>query len=172
MEKFNIGIETERKYIIKMPDLNTLLAQDGYSKSEILQIYLTGAEGETRRVRRRIFDNKIQYTETRKIRINATSSTEMEREITEDEFNSAQSLALQGYTPIEKSRFTFIYNNQLFEIDVYSNWTKTAIMETELDSPDKIVEFPDFIEIIREVTGNKAYSNAGMSRAFPKEDIL
>ena len=172
MEKFNIGIETERKYIIKMPDFNVISAQKGYSKSEILQIYLSGAEGETRRIRRRIFDDKIQYTETRKIRINAASSTEMEREITKEEFDSVKSLALQGYTPIEKSRFTFIYNNQLFEIDVYPNWTKTAILETELDSPDKIVEFPDFIKIIREVTGNKAYSNAGMSRAFPKEDIL
>ena len=155
-----------------MPDFNVISAQNSYSKSEILQIYLSGAEGETRRVRRRIFDDKIQYTETRKIRINATSSTEMEREITKEEFDSVKSLALQGYTPIEKTRFTFIYNNQLFEIDVYPNWTKTAIIETELDSPDKIVEFPDFIEIIREVTGNKAYSNAGMSRTFPKEDEI
>ena len=172
MEKFNIGIETERKYIIKMPDFKQISTQNHYSKSEILQIYLSGAEGETRRVRRRIFDDKIQYTETRKIRINATSSTEMEREITEEEFSSVSSLALQGYTPIEKTRFTFIYNNQLLEIDVYPNWTKTAILETELDSPDKIVEFPDFIKIIREVTGDKAYSNAGMSRKFPEEDVL
>ena len=149
-----------------------LLVQNSYSQSRILQIYLTGAEGETRRIRRRVFDDKIQYTETIKIRINATSSTEMEREITDDEFTSAKSHALQGYTPIEKTRYTFIYNNQLFEIDVYPNWKNTAIMETELESPEQIIEFPDFIKIIREVTGNKAYSNAGMSRKFPEEDVL
>ena len=172
MGNFNIGIETERKYIINMPDINRILLQKDCSKSEILQIYLSGGEGETRRVRRRVFDDKIQYTETIKVRINATSSTEMEREITVEEFELAKNHALQGYTPIEKTRYTFIYNNQLFEIDVYPKWTKTAILETELESPEQIIKFPDFIKIIREVTGNKAYSNAGMSRKFPEEDVL
>ena len=48
----------------------------------------------------------------------------------------------------------------------------TAIMETELDSREKQVKIPSFIEILREVTGDKAYSNAGMSRRFPEEDKL
>ena len=42
-------------------------------------------------------------------------------------------------------------------------------METELESREEEVEFPSFIEILREVTGDKAYSNAAMSRTFPAE---
>ena len=44
-------------------------------------------------------------------------------------------------------------------------------METELDSRESDVEFPDFIEIIKDVTGDKSYSNRGMSHTFPKEQL-
>ena len=64
------------------------------------------------------------------------------------------------------------YGGQLFEIDVYPAWKNTAIMETELDDREREVEIPTFIEIIREVTGYKAYSNASMSKSFPKEDVF
>ena len=43
-------------------------------------------------------------------------------------------------------------------------------METELESRDTEVLMPDFLSIVREVTGNKLYSNASMARSFPKED--
>ena len=42
-------------------------------------------------------------------------------------------------------------------------------MEIELEKREESVEIPDFIEIIRDVTGDKAYSNAAMARAFPTE---
>ena len=171
MENFNIGVEIEKKYIIEMPSIDTLSSQSDYSSSEILQIYIAGEEGETRRIRRRTYADRCQYTETRKIRLNATSSTEMEREISPDEFTALNALALADRKPIHKTRHIFTYKNQLFEIDVYPEWQKTAIMETELDSADMEVEFPSFIKIVRDVTGAKKYSNAGMSKDFPKESI-
>ncbi len=170
MSKNNkIGVEIERKYIIKMPDFSTISAQDCYTRSEILQIYLPSAGSETHRIRRRIFDDKTVYTETRKIRLDKMSATEIEGEIGEEEFDFFAKNPLTGYTPIEKTRHTFIYRGQLFEIDVYPQWINTAIMETELPDREKLVDFPEFIEIICEVTGDKSYSNAGMSRKFPSE---
>ena len=77
---------------------------------------------------------------------------------------------LEGTSPINKTRHTFSYLGQLFEIDIYPQWQHSAIMETELSSREAAVSFPAFIEIIREVTGDKAYSNAGMSRSFPPEE--
>ena len=44
-------------------------------------------------------------------------------------------------------------------------------METELENRESKVKIPDFLEILREVTGDKSYSNAAMSRDFPPEDI-
>lgn len=164
-------VEIERKYIIKMPDIETLKSQMDYSSSEILQIYLPSDKGETHRIRQRVYDEKIICTETKKIRIDNMSATEIEREISPLEFAALASNIKYGTSPIEKIRHTFVYENRLFEIDVYPQWKTTAIMETELESRETKVKFPSFINIIREVTGEKAYSNAQMSREFPVEDI-
>ena len=165
------GIEIERKFVIRMPDLTTLRSQKDYTVSEILQIYLPSGQGETRRVRRRTFDDRTLYIETKKIRIDNMSSEEIEREIGKEEFDTLASSPLEGTTPIHKTRHTFIYEGQLFEIDVYPEWQSSAIMETELEARDTMVELPKFIEIVKEVTGHRSYSNASMSRSFPKELI-
>ena len=170
--KEKIGIEIERKYIIAMPDFNLLRSLDGYNRSDIVQTYLKSIDGATRRVRMRASGGYSRYYETLKVRIDEMSSTEVEREIDREEYSELLKLAREDSTPIEKVRHLFYYNSQLFEIDVYPNWQNTAIMETELDSRETAVEMPPFIHIIREVTGNKAYSNAGMSMQFPEEEPI
>ena len=72
---------------------------------------------------------------------------------------------------IAKTRKSFVYKGQLFEIDVYSEWNSTAVMETELASRNTVVEMPDFIEIVKEVTGIYSYSNASMAENFPEETL-
>lgn len=171
MEKNKIGIEIEKKYIIEMPDISLLMKNGEYTVSQITQIYLPSEKGETRRIRRRKYQDRAEYTETRKIRIDKMSATEIEREITEKDFLELSCMPLENTSPIVKTRHTFRYMNQTFEIDVYPSWEKSCIMETELEDRESIVEFPDFINIIKEVTGDKAYTNASMSRHFPKEEI-
>lgn len=169
--KEKVGIEIERKYIIKMPDLDEICAQASHTESRILQIYLPSEQGETRRIRRREYPDRTLYIETKKLRIDGMSSREIEREIGKEEFDRLALSPLEGTEPIRKTRHTFDYLGQIFEIDIYPQWRSTAIMETELDSRERVVEMPPFIDIVREVTGNKAYSNASMSKSFPDEDI-
>ena len=168
----NENLEIERKYIIAMPDIENMQSMESYGKSEMLQIYLPSKNGETHRIRRRTYSDKTVYFETVKIRVDKMSSNEFEREISKDEFDLLAKMHDLNTRPIEKVRHTFLYKGQLFEIDVYPEWKSTAIMETELEDRDTSVEIPEFIRIVREVTGDKRYSNAGMSRAFPIEDHL
>ena len=168
--KEKCALEIERKYIIKMPLHEQMSVMEGYIATPIQQIYLPSAEGETRRVRRRAYPDRTVYIETRKIRVDAMSSTEIEREISEGEFDALAQTILQGTRPVGKTRHSFTYLGQLFEIDIYPQWQSTAIMETELSSREAEVKMPPFVNIIKEVTGNKAYSNASMSRSFPPEE--
>ena len=163
------GLEIERKYIIRMPSPSILESQPEYTKSEILQIYLTSDEGVTHRIRRRIFADKVVYTETEKRRVNRISSEETEREISDEHFAYLSKRIKPGTTKLHKTRHTFLYLGQIFEIDVYPEWKKTAIMETELKNYDTKVEIPDFLTILKEVSGDKNYSNASMSHCFPQE---
>lgn len=163
------GIEIERKYIIAMPDVERLSLLPSYTVSSITQTYLESEEGLTHRVRKRRFNDRIQYTETKKIRINKISVHELEREISEDEYMSLLPLIKKGTKHLQKNRHTFEHLGKTIEIDIYPDWERTCIMETELESEDECVIFPDFIEIIKEVTGDRRYSNAGMAESFPAE---
>ncbi len=165
------GIEIERKYIIHKPDVELLTAFRAYTKSEITQTYLVTDDGSTHRVRRRDFGDHISYTETRKIRIDKMSVEELEREITEEEYETLLENAREDSAPITKTRHTFEYMGHTVEIDVYPQWKNTCIMETELESRDEEVSYPDVIKILCEVTGDKRYSNAGMAKEFPPEPV-
>lgn len=162
-------IEIERKYVIAMPAIAAMSAEEGYTSSDIVQIYLESAPHITHRVRSRTMNGITKYTETKKIRISGMSAYEDEREISENEFRALCESIADGTTPVIKTRHTFTYHGQLFEVDIYPNWHTTAIMETELPSEDTTTDIPPFIRIIKEVTGIKAYSNASMSHSFPDE---
>ncbi len=166
------NIEIEKKYIISIPDESILSDMEEYTRSEIVQIYLESPAGITHRIRSRERSGNVTYTETKKIRIDKMSSYEDEREISEEEFLTLTEKSDKTASPIHKLRYTFVYLGQLFEIDVYPQWKSTAILETELPTRETAVEFPDFIKILKDVTGDKRYSNAAMSRTFPAEEKI
>ena len=166
------GIEIERKYIIAMPEVDELRCIPGYKSSDIEQTYLESVDGVTHRVRKRTTDGVSRYYETVKTRIDQMSVIEDEGEIGREEYEALLSRIAVGTETIIKTRHSFPYCGRVIEIDVYPEWEHTAIMETELDSRDREVEFPAFLKIIRDVTGEKSYSNAAMSHKFPKEETL
>ena len=58
-------------------------------------------------------------------------------------------------------------NNKYFEIDVYPFSKNTAICEIELNSEHETFHFPNYINIIKEVTNDKSYSNRMLAEAIP-----
>ena len=165
------GIEIERKYVIKIPKLDFLRTLDGYTESDIVQVYLPSVGQNTSRIRKRTADGVSVYTKTEKRRIDEMSALETESEIDAAHFAELMKNPRRGSAPIIKKRVTFIYDSGLFEVDIYPNWQRSCIMEIELSDKDASFSFPPFIELVREVTGEKAYSNSSMSMSFPKELI-
>ena len=133
------------------------------------QTYLTAPKRVTRRVRARSYNDGTVYTETSKIRVDRMSSFEDEREVDKEEYEKLLTEKIKGTVTLKKTRYTFDYKGRVFEVDVYPSWQKSCILEVELDSSFAEIEMPDFIHVIKEVTGEKKYSNASMSRKFPKE---
>lgn len=166
-----MNIETEYKFIIEKPDERILRGAENYTESRIVQIYLA-SQGTTHRVRRREYaDGRVSYTENKKVRISKMSSTEYEREITESEYAELSKNIEAGAAPLLKTRRTFYYAGKTLELDYYDAWERTCIMEIELGSEDERVELPDFIRVIKDVTGERAYSNHSMAHSFPEEIV-
>lgn len=166
----NNGIEIERKFLIRRPERNWLEnAADG---SDILQTYLKKTEsGFSSRVRRRSGKNGTVYTHTEKRHISAMSREEYEREISEEKYRELLLQADPERRPIEKRRYVLMYKGQCFEIDLFPFWHDRALMEIELEDEAQEVDFPPEIEIIKEVTEDKRYTNSSMALNIPFDPI-
>ena len=163
------GMEIERKFLIRYPDKAFL--ESAYSTTEIVQTYLSAPKGVSERVRKRWDAEQCKYYHTEKIHISDMTRIEKEREIGEAEYLELLTRADSERKPIEKMRCCIDYRGQIFEIDLYPFYTDRAIMEIELASETQEIVFPPEVEIIREVTSDKRYTNASMARSIPYDEI-
>ncbi|MBR2527854.1 MAG: AAA family ATPase [Blautia sp.] len=164
-----VPFEIERKYLIRYPDLKALEALENCTKVEIEQAYLNSAPGQEIRIRKRGAEGNYIYYRTEKKRISAHKRVETEERLTRQEYLKSM-LDMDPKThPIRKTRYCLMENNQYFEIDIYPEWEKQAIMEIELNDVSTPIHFPEMIEVIREVTEDYSYSNHQMAHAMPEE---
>lgn len=162
-------IEIERKFLIKMPNLQELDENELCAAADISQTYICMPNNERARIRKRIFNGKVVYIKTIKRRISHTSRIEIETEINEEDYNSLMKYADKSRSTINKVRRYIVYGEKYFELDVYSFWTKQATLEIELLSEDDEFVLPPFIEVIRDVTAEEEYSNSALAQKVPKE---
>ena len=159
------NFEIERKFLINNVDALTLhkYTDGNIEESQIEQIYLIANECE-RRIRKKAKNGKTVYFYTEKLPITGLKRIENERQITEDEYLNFLSESDPALSPIRKTRYAFIYKGQFFELDVYEFSSTKAILEIELQSESAPVELPEFIQVIKEVTYDKAYKNHSLAK--------
>ena len=164
------GIETERKFLVRMPEKEWLEAEA--EGSDIVQTYLVGdGSGLNSRVRKRSGKKGIVYTHTQKRHISSMSREEYETEISGEKYEKLLLRADPRRRVIEKRRYVLMYRGQCFEIDVFPFWGDRALMEIELSSEEQPVELPPEIDIIREVTSDRRYTNSAIAREIPMDSI-
>ena len=158
-------VEIERKYLIKMPDMNVLRNQSNYDSSDIEQVYIIGdGEREGGRIRKRQFKDECRYYKTFKESLGNISRIEIESEISADEYNALIKNKLEGTRIIRKVRHCFDFDGKLMELDIYDFWDSKATLEVELISEDEQVNLPDFIEVIKDVSADERYSNFSLAK--------
>ena len=154
-------IETERKFLVKLPSEEDLKVNNCV-KSNIVQTYLRRNNPEVeRRIRQRGIDGDFSYYYTEKKKLSKYSRDEVERKITKDEYIS---LLVEGIATVRKDRYCFFYENQYFELDIYPDWDNEAILEIELTEEGQELKLPNWITVIKEVTGEDKYSNANLAK--------
>lgn len=163
------GLEIERKFLVELPDISAL---DVKRKITITQTYLTrGKDDSQRRVRRICENGSVKYTYTEKIFLTPVTRKENEFEISEETYNDLLIQTDSSIAPVQKTRYCFNYNDQLFELDTYPFSGVLAIMELELGSPEQEIDFPDNVCVLKDVSADAAYSNAALATAgaFPEQ---
>ena len=164
--------EIERKYLIRYPDINPLLAQKGVEQWEIVQIYLTVSQpGETRRIRQVVSGGEIKYYKTFKKRLTDLSNEEDEGEIDQLEFIHLSQEQQPGCKPLGKTRYRIPYQGHILEFDIYPFWKDRAILEIELERENEGAAIPEYVHIIRDVSADPAYKNRSLAENVVYEEI-
>lgn len=159
------NIEIERKFLIAYPDEAMLASLADARVSDIVQTYLLSNEGE-RRVRMWKENGKVTYISTYKQKTGGLRRIEIEKEITREAYEALLETANPEMHPLHKRRYTIPYGTHTAEIDIYPFWNDRAVLEIELSREDEAFDFPDFVTVIREVTGEKQYKNPVLARKY------
>ena len=162
--------EVERKYLIRKPDTSWLDSLTGCRKIEMIQTYLVSPEGVQIRVRRRGTDGHYTYYYSEKRPVSDTRRVETEQRLSYEEYERYLKDADPSARPIRKTRYCLARNNQYFEIDLYPEWDRQAVLEVELKDDREEVVLPEGIGVIREVTGDPRYKNYSLAHEMAAED--
>ena len=141
------------------------------TKVEITQTYLKSSDDTERRIRKRSIDGDYMLYLTEKKKINEFKRVEVEKRLSEKEYLSLLDEADPERKTITKTRYCLSYDNHYFEIDIYPEWDKEAIMEIELSDENEVVNTPEFIDVIKDVTDDPSYKNYNIAKEMPKQLI-
>lgn len=153
-------MEIERKFLIVKPGLRALARRANCEPVDIIQTCLkTDGNTEEMRIRQHGADGHYNLLQNGKKKLSDLKRVEKEERLSRDEYLALLTQADPAYRPIHKKRYCLSENGLYYEIDIFPEWEDTARMEIELHSEDQLIVLPEDIEVIREVTGDPAYSN-------------
>lgn len=165
-------LEIERKFLVKFPTSWSALSEmfdDLVDVKRISQTYLKPDPGEqAARVRKTVKgltgDLETEYHFNQKKPVDTGVHEETEREIDQKEYEKYLKKSNPDKVSVEKTRFVFKFNDQVFELDVFKGPLKgLAILEIELEDKNDTVELPPFLKIIKEVTKDKRFTNFALA---------
>jgi len=133
--------------------------------SDIVQTYLVSDPGTEVRLRRRSWTSgKVVNIHTTKKRTADNEEIETERQVENALYESLLQQADPYRSTIRKRRQSFIWRGQYFELDTYHDALDgLVILETKGIADQEDVNFPPFISVVDEVTGNRDYYNATLA---------
>lgn len=160
----NNGLEIERKFLIKYPDISKF---ENFNKAEIEQTYLSDRS----RIRKWCEGGNTTYILTKKEKITELTRIERERELSEDEYKSLLLLRDPETATLSKTRYSFPFGDKILEVDIFPFWSDRAFLEIELESENEEFSIPDFLEIIKEVSEDRRYRNYSLAKEIITEEI-
>ncbi len=168
-------VERERKFVLENLNLAELQALSPV-EFHIEQYYLKSEDGTERRTRKKTYKLDAHYYYTEKTNTEESGArVEIERRISESEFNRLLLQADPHREAIIKRRFCFVYNAIHWELDIFEN-TRSGLVLLEYELPkDKMeagLQFPNFLKVSHEDLDGE-YSNSQLSNPqLPESELV
>ncbi|MBM6991959.1 MAG: AAA family ATPase [Prevotella sp.] len=153
-------ITEERKYIVEVSG-----EMPATIDSDITQTYLVAEPDSEVRLRKRLWANgKRVNVHTMKKAVGGNEQVETERQVSNALYESLLSQADPYRRTIHKKRRSFIWKGQYFELDTYlEQLSGIIILETKGITNTEDVNFPPFIKVVKDITGDRDYYNYNLA---------
>ncbi len=153
-------ITEERKFIVKVVG-----EVPSTTSSHIIQTYLVSDPDSEVRLRKRVWANgNVVNVHTAKKSLGANQQVETERQVSNALYDSLLLQADPYRQAIHKHRKSFIWKGQYFELDTYEKQLEgLVILETKGITDKEDVNFPPFLEVLDDITGNSKYYNYNLA---------
>lgn len=161
--------EHQEKYIVEIPSI-TYFFEKKAQKRHIVQTYLKPYGNEERRLRM-LGDGKnfVYYLSRKEI---GSNTGIQEKRIGRDMYDTLMMEMDPSKKPIIKDRWYFSDHNVYYNLDVYPNWKKHAILEIRSSQEDVITQLPQDIKMVKNVTEDTRFQNYRLSEYFPLEEEI
>ncbi len=151
------------KYLIRMPDCQSILKSYNAVAVEMMQTYLTRTNPKIeRRVRQQKSGGEYLYFYTEKRLGDDGQKWVTERPISEKEYVSLLMEGDMQLRPVRKTKYCFACMDRRMEIDVYPFSEDKAVLFV-YGKPSAYALIPPELRIIRDVTGDPAYKNRNLA---------
>ena len=152
----------EKKYLIKMPDINQLIKNKQCRKVHVKQHYIIDeTKQEKEKIVLRRENNKNFY-----YKVNKKDNVKYSKSINADQYINKLEDENNKFYHIYKDRYYYIYDSRCIKIDVFPFWKDKAILEVDILNDRENIKFPKFIEVIEEVTDNEKYKNYYLAEEY------
>lgn len=162
-------IEEERKYIVEI----TGPMPEDCIESEITQTYLKGYPDAEERIRQRSWGQKQVFVHTTKKQTAKNEELVTERQINHNLYEMMLPLADPQRHTIHKTRNSFIWKGQYFEVDSFHDELQgLVILETKGIAEGETINVPPFLKIVKDITGDREYYNYNLAKKQQRTHYL
>ena len=157
-------VEKFKKYLVEIDEnvLESLKNETNFSHVHIVQHYLNSTVGNERRIRKRERNGSTLYYYTEAKVITTNERIKKDRIISERQYFEYMPEADSKLKPIDKERYSFIYDGHFFKLDVFRFDQTKGLLSLQL--PEEEIKLPSYIKVIKEVTDNSDYKNYNLAQ--------
>lgn len=156
------------KYLVEVDEnmLEKMKSEANFSISSIVQHYLKPENASERRIRvRQTGDEKMYlYSESNFLASNERIKTD--RILTEREYKDYLKYIDPEINETRKQRYSFIYNDLFYKLDVYDFDTTKGILAIDYPAEYRQLPIPDYVKVIKNVTDDPSYKNYYLAKAL------
>jgi CYTH domain-containing protein len=154
-------IRNQKKYLVG--NINVGAIASIAVKTQIKQDYIISDDLLEHRLRKVTQNNATSYHYSIIKKCNEGKREILRDEvISESNYNNILSIQSGNLVSINKTRYSFVYQDQYFKLDIFENGL--SLLEVNLTKENPIVTIPEFISVIDDVTNNDEYKNINIAR--------